>query len=41
MKRALGSAHDVLASIKSALDPKDILNPGKFGIASKRGEYKI
>jgi alkyldihydroxyacetonephosphate synthase len=41
MKRALGPAHDVLASIKSALDPKDILNPGKLGIASRRGEYKI
>ncbi len=41
MKRALGPAHDVLTSIKGALDPKDILNPGKFGITSKRGEYKI
>jgi alkyldihydroxyacetonephosphate synthase len=41
IKRALGPAHEVLKSIKSALDPKDILNPGKFGIASKRGEYKI
>jgi hypothetical protein len=30
-----------LTSIKGALDPKDILNPGKFGITSKRGEYKI
>ena len=41
IKRALGPAHEVLKSIKSALDPKDILNPGKFGITSKRGEYKI
>ncbi|MFM7828119.1 MAG: FAD-binding oxidoreductase, partial [Acidimicrobiaceae bacterium] len=41
MKRALGPAHEVLTSIKGALDPKDILNPGKLGIASMRGEYKI
>ena len=41
IKQALGSAHGILASIKNVLDPQDILNPGKFGIASKRGEYKI
>lgn len=41
LKQALGSAHGVLAAIKSVLDPQDILNPGKFGIVSKRGEYKI
>ncbi len=41
IKQALGSAHGVLTSIKNILDPKDILNPGKFDIASKRGEYKI
>ncbi|MFM7762754.1 MAG: FAD-linked oxidase C-terminal domain-containing protein, partial [Acidimicrobiaceae bacterium] len=41
IKRALGPAHDVLTFIKGALDPKDILNPGKLGIASMRGEYKI
>ena len=41
IKRALGPAHEVLTSIKGALDPKDILNPGKLGVASKRGEYRI
>ena len=41
IKQALGSAHGILTSIKNVLDPQDILNPGKFGIASKRGEYKI
>ena len=38
IKRALGPAHDVLVALKLALDPKDILNPGKFGIATSRGE---
>ncbi len=37
MSEALGNSFGVLQSIKTALDPKNILNPGKLGLTNSRG----
>jgi D-lactate dehydrogenase (cytochrome) len=38
MEREMGAALDVMATIKAAIDPKNIMNPGK--ILPERSEGK-
>lgn len=38
MRDAMGEAFNVLVAMKQALDPQDLLNPGKLGLPTTRGE---
>lgn len=38
MAESLGAAFNVLVGMKQALDPSDIMNPGKLGLPTKRGK---
>jgi alkyldihydroxyacetonephosphate synthase len=41
LAEALGPAFDVLVSLKAALDPRGVLNPGKLGLPSPFGEVSF
>jgi alkyldihydroxyacetonephosphate synthase len=38
MREAMGESFNVLVSMKRALDPRDLLNPGKLGLPTSRGD---